>query len=250
MISAVARIFEPGCKVDCCLLLEGKQGTLKSTALRELGYPWFTDEIAELGTKDASLQAAGVWLVELAELESFTRAEVSKVKSFMSRRVDRFRPPYGQRTIEQPRQCVFAGTTNANAYLKDETGARRFWPVEVGTIDTEALGRARDQLWAEAVKRYRAGDRWWLDTAELASAAAEAVADRYEGDPWEMLIANHVAGRKGTSVTEILRDAIEKEPSQWTRGDQMRVGRCLTALGWRRYRATHGTRDWLYAPPE
>ena len=250
MISAVARIFEPGCKVDCCLLLEGKQGTLKSTALRELGYPWFTDEIAELGTKDASLQAAGVWLVELAELESFTRAEVSKVKSFMSRRVDRFRPPYGQRTIEQPRQCVFAGTTNANAYLKDETGARRFWPVEVGTIDTEALGRARDQLWAEAVKRYRAGDCWWLDTAELASAAGEAVADRYEGDPWEMLIANQVAGRKGTSVTEILRDAIEKEPSQWTRGDQMRVGRCLTALGWRRYRATHGTRDWLNAPPE
>jgi predicted P-loop ATPase len=109
MISAVARIYTPGCKADCALVLEGPQGIGKSSALRNLSAPWFTDEIAAFGTKDASEQTIGVWIVELSELEAVTRAaDVAHVKAFMSRQRDRFRVSYGRRVQEYPRQCVFA----------------------------------------------------------------------------------------------------------------------------------------------
>lgn len=164
LISAVARILDPGCKADCVLILEGRQGLGKSTALRILGGEWFADEIAVLGTKDAAMQVAGVWIIELAELDSLTHAAADRVKAFVSRPTDRFRPPYGSRVIEQPRQSVFAGSVNHSAYLRDETGARRFWPLACTAIDLDALGRDRDQIWAETRQRYLSGERWWLDT--------------------------------------------------------------------------------------
>jgi putative DNA primase/helicase len=172
LISAVARVFQPGAKADCCLILEGGQGIGKSSALRILGDPWFTDEIADLGGKDASFQTQGVWIVEIAELDSMNRSEVSRIKSFMSRNVGRFRPPYGRRIVESPRQCVFAGSVNHNVYLRDETGGRRFWPVECRSIDLAGLKRDRDQPWAEAVFKYQAGSPWWLESAELITKAA------------------------------------------------------------------------------
>ncbi|MCX6632901.1 MAG: hypothetical protein NTW28_35330, partial [Candidatus Solibacter sp.] len=129
MISAVARIIRPGCKADCCMILEGPQGIKKSTTLRTLADPWFVDQIPELGTKDSLIQIHGVWVVELAELDSISRAEVSSIKGFISCQSDHFRPPYGIRSGDFPRQCVFAGSVNHSTYLRDETGARRFWPV-------------------------------------------------------------------------------------------------------------------------
>jgi predicted P-loop ATPase len=129
--SGIARIYRPGAKADCSLILDGPQGALKSTALKTLADPWFTDEIADLGTKDAALQTHGVWLIELGELGCIARVETDKVKVFMSRTTDRYRPPYGKRPIEAPRQCIFAGSVNHYVYLRDETGARRFWPVTV-----------------------------------------------------------------------------------------------------------------------
>ncbi len=126
LIGGVARVHEPGCKCDCCLILEGGQGTLKSTALLALGTPWFTDELSDLGSKDAALQLLGAWIIELPELDAMQRAEVSRIKAFMSRSIDRYRPPYGRRVVAVPRQCIFAGTVNHETYFKDETGARRF----------------------------------------------------------------------------------------------------------------------------
>jgi putative DNA primase/helicase len=151
MLSAVARIYRPGVKADCCLILEGPQGIKKSTALRTLAGEYFTDELASLGSKDASLQIRGVWIVEISELDSLARSEIASIKAYMSRTADWFRPPFGKRVIECPRQCVFAGTVNHTEYLRDETGARRFWPVLCGSIDILALTRDRDQLWAEAI---------------------------------------------------------------------------------------------------
>jgi predicted P-loop ATPase len=247
LISAVARIYRPGAKADCCLILEGAQGILKSTALKTIADPWFTDEIADLGSKDSAMQTRGVWLIEIAELDSMRGAEVGKIKAFMSRVADRFRPPYGKRLIDSPRQCVFAGSVNHNSYLRDETGGRRFWPVSCGQIDIRALARDRDQLWAEARERFQGGAVWWLDSKELNQQAAAEQADRHEGDPWEEIIAPWLALRTDVSVGEVLTQCVKKSPDQWTQVDKNRVARSLRALMWRRYNArVEGGREWRY----
>jgi predicted P-loop ATPase len=237
LMSAVARIYVPGSKADCALILEGDQGLMKSTALKVLADPWFTDEIADLGSKDAAMQTRGVWVIEIAELDSMSRGDVSKIKGFISRTADRFRPPYGKRLIESPRQCVFAGSVNHSTYLRDETGGRRFWPVGCTRILIDDLARDRDQLWAEAVARYRAGERWWLDTAELNAAAEQEQADRYEGDAWEGPITKWIQEKDSLSIDEILTGCLDKAKGTWTQFDKTRVARCLRALGWERYKA-------------
>ena len=178
LIGAVARIYRPGCKNDLVPILEGKQGAKKSTAVRTLFAPWFSDELAELGSKDAALQTRGIWGLELSELDAMSRAEISRTKAFVSRTADRFRPPYGRRLIESPRTCVMWGTTNGDRYLKDETGGRRFLPVRVGRIDVERLQVDRDQLWAEALAAYQAGEPWWLTDALILVDAEQEQLDR------------------------------------------------------------------------
>jgi predicted P-loop ATPase len=248
-ISAVARIFEPGCKADCCIIAESPQGSGKSRAFKTLGGEWFTDEIADLGSKDSAMQTRGVWIIEIAELDSMSRADSGKIKAFMSRTTDRFRPPYGKHLIESPRQCVFAGSVNHSQYLRDETGARRFWPVACGTIDNAALARDRDLLWAEAVARYRSGGVWWLDSAELIVQAHEEQASRYEGDAWEETIREWVAGRQTVSIPNILQICLAKDPANWTQTDQNRVARTLKAMRWERYRRrVDGEPTWEYRP--
>ena len=277
LISAIARIFRPGVKADHMLILEGPQGARKSTALKVLaGEEWFTDELPELGSKDAAIHMQGIWIVEIAELDAIGRAEVSRIKAFLTRTTDRFRPPYGRYTVEVPRQCVFAGTVNPDTYLRDETGNRRFWPLRCGTIDIAALARDRDQLWAEAVHRFREGAIWWIDDAALLAEAREEQDRRYQSDAWDDLIEHWLTheirtvsdgfpdyGNSRTesvarakpqadvSVGEILEDAIGLEPGRWTRGDQMRVSAYLKANGWERYRRRDdggraAGREWRY----
>lgn len=249
LISAIARVFEPGCKADCCMILEGEQGIRKSTALRVLTHPWFTDEIADLGSKDAALQTRGVWVIEIAELDSMSRSDVGKIKAFMSRMTDRFRPPYGKRPIESPRQCVFAGSVNHGTYLRDETGGRRFWPVECKApqINVDALAEVRNQLWAEAVQWYFDGKAWWLDSVELNREAAEEQSDRYEGDPWDELIMAWAEERESVAIADVLSICLEKKKDMWTQTDKNRVARCLRARGWVRYNSgPRRAREWRY----
>jgi predicted P-loop ATPase len=192
LIAAVARIFDPGCKVDTVPIFEGAQGARKSTAVKALFDPWFSDELADLGSKDAAMQTRGVWGIEVSELDAMSRMEVSRIKAFISRTTDRFRPPYGSRVIESPRSCVFWGTTNADGYLKDETGGRRFWPVKIGKINVEMLQDIRDQLWAEAVILYKANVPWWLTKAETLKDAERHQRDRYIGDPWDRAVDDYL----------------------------------------------------------
>jgi predicted P-loop ATPase len=251
LIGGVARIYKPGVKNDTCLILEGPQGALKSTALRTLaGKDYFSDDIAELGSKDSVMQTRGVWIIELSELDAMTRGDISRVKAFMSRQVDRIRPPYGRRVIEAPRECILGGTVNRDSYLKDETGGRRFWPVRCGVIQISELERDRDQLWAEARERFRAKDTWWLDTEELMRSAAEEAQARYEGDPWDEIIGEWISDRENVSVSEVLQSCLNKPKETWTQIDQNRVARSLIAKGWKRkLKRTGGERDWRYVRP-
>ena len=246
-LGAVARIYEPGAKVDTCIILEGPQGSLKSSALRALGEPWFTDELADLGSKDAAMQMRGKWIIELPELDAMQKTEVARIKSFMSRSVDRYRPPYGRRVITVPRECVFAGTVNHSVYLKDETGGRRFWPIKTGRIDLATLKHDRDQLWAEARVRYQVGTAWWLDSAELNRLAAHEQSARYEPDPWDQRITAFVESKTTVSVEEVLAKCIKKPTDHLTQSDQNRVARSLRSLGWERFRHRDGqSLSWRY----
>ena len=185
-----------------------------------------------------------------------TSAEVSKVKSFVSRPTDRFRPPYGRRLVCVPRQCVFAGSVNHSAYLKDETGGRRFWPIACGKVNLDALRRDRDQLWAEAVARYRQGEPWWPDTAELIKAATDEQEARYLADPWEQPISEWLEKLREdlnrpdeTTTAELLEKAISKKKDQWQRGDETRVGIILRRLGWEPIQRPRGeSRRRKYGP--
>ena len=276
MISGVARILQPGAKVDHMLILEGPQGAKKSSALKTLaGGEWFTDELAEIGSKDAAQQMRGMWIIEFAELDAISRAEVSRIKAFLSRTTDRYRPPYERYVVEVPRQCVFAGSVNPDTYLRDETGNRRFWPVRCGSIDIDALRHDRDQLWAEAVARHRQGAIWWFAESELIAEIKTEQDHRYQADAWDARIdrwlsyesrrANHGYGNyddwrdeeaerpaplTDVSVGEILENALGIEPARWSRSEQMRVAAYLKMHEWERYQARKGVfREWRYRKP-
>ena len=247
LIAAVARIFDPGCKVDTVPIFEGAQGARKSTAVKALFDPWFSDELADLGSKDAAMQTRGVWGIEVSELDAMSRMEVSRIKAFITRTTDRFRPPYGSRIMESPRSCVFWGTTNADGYLKDETGGRRFWPVKIGRINVDLLRERRDQLWAEAVMLYKAGVPWWITKSETQRDAERHQRDRYVGDPWDDIISSYVNLQSEVTITDVLANALHMDKSRWTQTEQNRVARCLKALGCNRVQVRTGDkRVWRY----
>jgi predicted P-loop ATPase len=256
MISAVARIFRPGCIAKYCLLLLGPQDLGKSTALSILGGEFYTDDISELGTKDAAMQNSGVWIVELAELASTRKAHLDSVKSFISRAVDRFRPPYGENITVRPRQSVLAGTVNpSDVFLKDDTGNVRFWPVTCTKIDLDALRHNRDQLWAEAVHRFRAGETWWLENGEAIGAAREEQAEHtetVEDHPWFAAITNWIESEEKLvyinapygrcrvtdnsfvfTMEEVLR-GIDIPPERWNDNRTIiQIGKILRRIGWK-----------------
>ncbi len=168
LVAAVARAMTPGCKYDSMVILSGAQGLGKSTLLDKMSRGWFNDSIRTFEGKEASELLQGAWIVEISELDAFRRTDVARIKQFLSLRADRFRAAYGRHVKELPRCCVFFGTTNSAEYLQDRTGNRRFWPVDVGVnprskkvwtdLDSEV-----DQLWAEAVMRWRVGEPLYLD---------------------------------------------------------------------------------------
>lgn len=260
-IQAVARIFRPGCKADLMLVLEGTQGARKSTLVETLAGGFYADIGTGPSDKDFYQIIQGCWLVEISELASFARAESSHIKRAISVAVDRFRRSYGHNVEEFKRECVFFGTVNNSDWQRDETGGRRFMPVWVQDVDIEAVRAIRDQLWAEAVHRFNAGETWH----ELPPEAREAQDSRYVEDVWTVRVVRWLDGRAHasryktgvpgkvqiTTVSEILSRVIELPIGKQNKSEQTRVGTILTRLGWKkREHKLHGVSVRMYYRPE
>ncbi|MCE9664506.1 hypothetical protein LY622_13790 [Halomonas sp. M5N1S17] len=249
LVSAVARIQEPGCKVDEMIILEGGQGLGKSTCIRELfGAGWYVELSEAPDNKDFFLTIQGAWAVEIGELQSFSKANITMVKMAITRRDDKFRPPYAQRAISHLRQCIFIGTTNATEYLIDSTGARRFLPVACRKADVGYVSQWREQLWAEALKRYRDGFEWWKVPVDQAAIEQD---QRYLEDPWEERIVDYLDGhapsnaypdwRNGgaksayinkVTTRELMEHALRLDVARQGKQEQRRVGDIMRHLGW------------------
>lgn len=256
VISAVARAFSPGCKVDHVLILEGPQGLRKSSALCALASPeWFSDTPLDIGSKDAFIALQGKLIVEMAELDSLNRAaDAERAKAFFTSAVDRYRPPYGRREVAIPRSCVFAGTTNRGEYLKDDTGNRRFWPVVCTKIDLPGIEEARDQIWAEAVAEYQMDKPWYPVTAEEHAVCKIEQRERHVPDAWAEPISDwlHSTNKSQVSVQQVLQGALHITTDKWDRGSQMRVSSVLRTLGFERRmdRRFNGQVTRYYERPE
>ena len=206
--AAVARAMVPGTKYDNMLILSGPQGIGKSTLLDIMSRGWFNDSIRTFEGKEASELLQGVWLVEVSELDAFRRTDVSRIKQFLSLRADRFRAAYARNAKEFPRRCVFFGTTNTTDFLQDRTGNRRFWPVDVGITKPVKrvwadLAQEVDQLWAEAMVRWQAGEILYL-TGDLEQAAAARQEEHRE-----------VSGREGL-ILDFLSRQVPEDWAKWT----------------------------------
>lgn len=240
MTSMVARILEPGCKADHMIVLEGAQGTLKSTACGVLGGRWFSDDLPDVTAgKDAQQHLRGKWLIEVSEMHAMDRAETARLKAFITRQIEQYRPSFGRKEVFEKRQCVFVGTTNRDTYLRDETGGRRFWPVKTGAIDVDALERDRDQLFAEASARFHKGERWWPDKTFEQQHIMPEQAARYEADAWEENIGVYLEIKTKVLIGQVAREALGIETPRIGTAEQRRIGAVLKQLGWERE-----AKDW------
>lgn len=251
MISLIARVFQPGCKADHMAVIEGVQGAKKSTACAILGGQWFSDSLPPVhaGAKDISQHLNGRWIIEIGEMAALDKAEANALKAFLSRPVERYRPSYGRKEVVEPRQCIFIGTTNKTAYLRDETGARRFWPIKSGEIDDRALQQDRDQLFAEAVSHYKQGRKWWPEKNFEQEFIKTEQEQRFEADAWEESIATFLSQKTASDVTvlEVARDALAIETARLGTADQRRISAILERLQWIRGTRRGSRRPWIKA---
>ncbi|MDT7849932.1 VapE family protein [Methylophilus sp. VKM B-3414] len=253
----VKRVFEPGCKFDYCLVIEGPQGRKKSTALAVIGGDWYGDTDLDLHNKDSMSALRGKMLYEFSEMGSVAKAEATKQKSFLSRQVDEYRPVYGRREIRVPRQLVFAGTTNEWEWNKDPTGGRRFWPIEVTTqIDIDGLREVRDQLFAEAVERVNAGQRYWptqdeqerlFDKEQLKRTITESFVDGIE--EWVYQRSGLLKDQEFT-LYMVATECLGMDASKISRDIQTRIGNALRQLDCKRVEKRNSEHRFWYKPPE
>lgn len=239
-ISLAARVYSPGCKVDNMVVLEGGQGIFKSSALNAIGRQWFSEATESVQNKDFYLALQGKILVEIAELDAFSRAEVSKIKQVTSCRTDRFRAPYARAAQDYPRRCIFVGTTNEDTYLRDPTGGRRFWPVRCSEIRLDVINANHDQLYAEAIARFQRGETWWKMPLDATKREQE---QRRQVDEWENIVEDWLIGKTEVQLRDVIYDALKIDIAKQDYNVQRRVGAVMKLLGWERVIAWNGAKS-------
>ncbi len=280
-IATIARAMVPGSQVDCVLVLEGKQGLKKTSAFRALMHDplWYAESGCGVDKKDFLENLRGIWLMGFDELDSLSRAALSKVKTTLTTLCDHYRKSYGHDADDFPRANSFCGTTDAQSYLNDPAGARRFWPVKVlARIDTPKIARDRDQIWGEAYARWNSGEEWHVNTPELEALCEAEQEARFEIDSWEEAILRWLNdptkftlapappepnstfkgirpfdGSAGFTTSDVLKYAIDRPASQQTRADATRVGVILRRLNMRviHMRVPGGReRRYVFSKPE
>ncbi len=230
-VGMVARVYAPGCKVDTMLVLEGGQGIYKSSALKAIGGKWFAEAHESVNNSDFYLTLQGKLLIEIGELDAFNRADVNTIKKVVSCQTDRFRAPYARAAQDYPRRCVFVGTVNEDAYLRDATGGRRFWPIKCGEVRLDLIEDQREQLFAEAVAAFKAGESWWHMPGEATRREQEL---RRQPDEWEDIVHEWLKGKTEVRMKDVLKDALDIEVSRQDRNVQRRAAAVMKVLGWRR----------------
>jgi predicted P-loop ATPase len=238
LIAAVRRIRQPGVKFDEMLILESPQGLDKSEMLRTVAInpEWFIDDLPlDADSKKVIEQLRGRWIVEAAELSGMKKGDVEHLKAMLSRQVDRARLAYGRVTVDVPRQCIIVGTTNATAYLKDETGNRRFWPVKIKKFDVAGVARDRDQLWAEAAHREASGASIRLEQS-LWSDAAEQQQQRTIDDPWFEVMRDAIGDKNGKISATDAWIILDVRSGHRNQESNRRLGHIMKALGFERTR--------------
>jgi putative DNA primase/helicase len=230
-VSLTARILRPGCKVDNMVILEGAQGAMKSTALRVIaGHDWFAEVSQDPNSKDFYLNILGKSLIEISELESFSKADTLAIKRVVSCQVDRYRVPHDKYAKDNPRKCIFVGTTNDTEYLKDATGNRRFWPIEVSKINIPYIEKYREQLYAEAAYCFMSGQKWW----EMPEDETKSVAgNKVQQDAWHDKVKDYLLGKDEVKIYDIAASCLEIKASQMDRRVTLRLAGILKILGWK-----------------
>lgn len=253
----VARVMRPGTKFDQVVILEGAQGVGKSTFVRKLASDlWFSDAHINISDKDAILSMKAVWIVELGELGGMRKADIDQLKEFISRTTDRIRVPYGKRTENFPRQCIFIGTTNSDDYLKDLTGNRRFWPVSVGHCDWAWIDKNRDQLFAEAKIYDMLGEPLFLENSETNNHAISEQNKRVFTDSlidtFEAFFLGECENfpKEKFTTADLFGDFGPAAGLRGDRGDQMRAAEALKYMGFKKLRERDekgeaGRRIWV-----
>jgi predicted P-loop ATPase len=253
LIGSVARALHPGCKMDTALILQGNQGILKSTFFNILyGDGFFDDTMTETGDKDEIMKLHQHWAVEWAEFETtLSRRGYSRLKAFMTTKVDNFRPPYGRTVKSCLRHSVLVGSTNEPEFLNDPSGDRRFWVIPIKQINIELTKSLRDQIWAAAVQAYKKGEPWHLNEQEK-QWADEANRPFRVSDTWEDFISNYIQGKQFVTIAEVLSHGLDLEPAKQDKSSQMRATAILRRWGWakgKRWAMNSWQRGW-FAPDD
>ena len=232
LTAAVARIYQPGCKADYVLTLEGLQGAGKSRACEIIGGAWFSDCLPDVaGNKDASHHLRGKWIIEISELAALGRAEAEALKASSRARPSAIGPPTAARRSSNRGMRVHRNNEPLDLSRRRH-GRPALWPVRVGMVDVEALTADRDQLFAEAGVAYRAGAQWWPDhDFEREHIRGEQEA-RFEIDAWEGNISAFLFGRDRVQVSEIAREALSIETARLGTKEQRRIAAILSRLKW------------------